>query len=239
MFRECGGSGPSSFGVQWIIHRKARLLGLLGASLLMLGGLAIRDRGEFLARCVGNNNAVSACWCTFNALPELPDQYRVVAVSWAHDSSITYAGSVMTLAVSEVASAWRTQLRPLPDWSSKRKATHSLIWSAATAMGWTAAQQAAPVVAAKVAPWLIMAPATYHVGSRFTRARAAMGRHCGGVVDTFMVRVENARLQLERSSAQVSAAARGTTIDLIEAAATTAVTTGTSVWRGLLSLFGL
>ena len=47
------------------------------------------------------HTAFSACWCTFNALPELAE-IIAQSLSWAHDAGVACAGSVM------MPSAWRT-----------------------------------------------------------------------------------------------------------------------------------
>lgn len=48
------------------------------------------QRLRFVQPCVQNGNSLSACWCTFNALPELPSFYRSVATSWARNDAATY-----------------------------------------------------------------------------------------------------------------------------------------------------
>lgn len=211
------------------------LMGLVAAAVV--SGAVLRERAVFMSRCVTNGNAFTSCWCTFEALPDLPEDYRAVAVSWAHDSHMVYAGNVTMLAAREFMSVWRAQLRSLSNYRSKREAARSYVRSGAVAMGWAAATTAAPAVAAKLTPWLVIAPATYKFGSNVTRARAAMGRHCGGV-DTFFVRLDDARSKFERASRELAAASGTVVLNTIEATAETAATASISMWRKLLARLG-
>jgi hypothetical protein len=76
-----------------------------------------RERVTFVERCLRNGNQLTGCWCTFNALQELPENYRVLATSWAHDGGVTYASQLLTLAAWEVRSHCDTDAAQcLEDW---------------------------------------------------------------------------------------------------------------------------
>ena len=78
---------------------------------------ACRERVTFVERCLRNGNQLTGCWCTFNALQELPENYRVLATSWAHDGGVTYASQLLTLAAWEVRSHCDTDAAQcLEDW---------------------------------------------------------------------------------------------------------------------------
>jgi cytochrome c len=92
------------------------------------------------------------------------------------------------------------------------------------------------LVAAKVTPWLVTAPIVYQVGSNFARARAVMGPRCGGRFDTFMVRVDQTRQQLEQTSTRVSEASLDAMVDAVDFVSDTVVTASGRAWRRLQRL---
>lgn len=57
------------------------LAAILGVSVAAYGV----EKGEFVSKCMMNGRDYKPCACTYNALPDLPDAYADLAVSWAHD----------------------------------------------------------------------------------------------------------------------------------------------------------
>ena len=64
-----------------------------------------------------------------------------------------------------------------------------------------------------------------------------MGRHCGGTIDTFMVRVDRARQELEQASRRVTAATLDAILEGIEGFPDVIANTGGWTWRRLKSIF--
>jgi hypothetical protein len=199
---------------------------------------ACRERVTFVERCLRNGNQLPGCWCTFNALPDLPASYRTLATSWAHDGGVTYASQLLTLAAWEVLTATtaRTQLNV---WRTG-KAETARVWltGAAAKMGWKAARTAAPIAAAKLGPWIVAAPIIYDVGSQLLKARSVMGRHCGGTVDTFVMRVEQARLELERIAQQASTSTLEAILEGARKMPGVVVAGGGWTWKQIRSMIG-
>ena len=73
--------------------RRAALLAVAAMCVLVAAGLAAvrREQIAFSATCWSNGNALPACVCVYNALDDLPGNYRDLAVSWAHDSGTAFA----------------------------------------------------------------------------------------------------------------------------------------------------
>jgi hypothetical protein len=199
---------------------------------------ACRERVAFVERCLRNGNQLAGCWCTFNALPDLPANYRTLATSWAHDGGVTYASQLLTLAASEVLTATtaRTQLNV---WrTGKAETARAWLTGAASKMGWRAARTAAPIAAAKLGPWIVAAPIVYDVGSQLLKARSVMGRHCGGTVDTFVMRVEAARLELEQIAQQASTSTLEAILEGARKMPSVVVAGGGWTWKQIRSMIG-
>ena len=199
---------------------------------------ACRERVTFVERCLRNGNQLTGCWCTFNALPELPANYRTLATSWAHDGGVSYASQLLTLAAWEVlaATATRTQLNV---WKTGKAETARLwLTGAASKMGWRAARTAAPIAASKLGPWIVAAPIVYDVGSQLLKARSVMGRHCGGTIDTFVMRVEEARLELERIAQQASTSTLEAILEGARKMPSVVVAGGGWTWKQIRSMIG-
>lgn len=78
-----------------IIFLTVAVLGLFGVSLAAYGV----EKSEFVSKCMWNGRDYKPCACTYNALPDLPDAYADLAVSWAHDPPSAYRISyIKTLA---------------------------------------------------------------------------------------------------------------------------------------------
>ena len=204
----------------------------------MVAAYACRERVTFVERCLRNGNQLAGCWCTFNALPELPANYRTLATSWAHDGGVTYASQLLTLAVWEVLAATtaRTQLNV---WK-RGKAETARVWltGAAAKMSWKAARTAAPIAATKLGPWIVAAPIVYDVGSQLLKARSVMGRHCGGAIDTFVMRVEEARVELERIAQQASTSTLETILEGARKMPSAVMMAGGWTWKHVRSMLG-
>ncbi len=153
-----------------------------------------RERIWFVGKCWGNGNPVSECSCTFSALGELPENYRGLAVSWAHDTGTAYAGAVMYLVAAE---APRVTLGKKLNTNEPRKTVQAWVWNVVRAIGWAPLRKAAPAVAANLAPAAAVVPVAYDAGTEFTKARSALDRHCRGG-STFMTQVNETRDAAEK-----------------------------------------
>src|SRR5262249_46279494 len=66
------------------------IIGLLGISALY------PDRMLFVGPCSWNGSKPAVCWSTQSALPDLPSDYRKLAISWSLQSSDKFAEEVTT-----------------------------------------------------------------------------------------------------------------------------------------------
>jgi|GEM_PF-4024453 len=72
---------------------------LLGISLTAYGV----EKSQFVTKCMINGRHYKPCACTYDALPELPDAYADLAVSWAHEPPADYRMAyIKTLAMQLV-----------------------------------------------------------------------------------------------------------------------------------------
>jgi hypothetical protein len=66
-----------------------------------------------------------------------------------------------------------------------------------------------------------------------------MGRHCGGKLDTFMVRVDGTRQEMERVASTMTTASIDATLGTVEVVSDTVATASGWTWRHLKSWLGL
>ena len=199
--------------------------------------LARREQIAFTAKCWGNGNQLPVCACVYNALAELPGNYRALAVSWAHDSGTAYAAGVMQLVAAE---AWRVvaaRIEHVPSIGDKRDAIRSWVWRTADAMGWIALREAAPSVAAYLSSAATMLPVIDDAFAEFARAQAVVGRHCGRE-RTYLVRVYEARTAAGAKLEALTAVALDVAADAAQAGKASAergATTTVRVWTWVRS----
>lgn len=176
------------------IRTKIGLIAILTITLaIILLAWLQRERIAFVGKCWGNGNNFGACHCTYNALPELPDNYRDLAVSWAHTSGTAYAAGVAYLVAAETWRVGAKQLRQTADISDKGKILRRGMRMIAEKIGWLALQQMAPAAASVLGPVAAAAPLVSDAVNELATAQRVLGRHCG-TGETFIVRL-NERIQ--------------------------------------------
>jgi hypothetical protein len=212
------------------------------ALIVVLSGLALlrREQIAFAARCWGNGNALPSCVCVYNALDELPGNYRALAVSWAHDSGTAYAAGVMRLIAAE---AWRVsaaRIERLVSIGDRKEAISTWVWKTADAVGWMALKQAAPTVAAGLAPVVAALPIIDDAAGEYNKAEAAIARHCWAP-KTFVGRIYDTRLaaaeRLEALTTVTLEVAKDAAKSTGKATAETGATTTVRVWTWVRSWF--
>lgn len=186
-----------------------------------------RERISFVGKCWGNSNQISECLCTFNALEELPDNYRRLAISWAHDTRTAYAANVMYLIAAEARRAAVSRIKNTWDTSDTKKTIQAWVWRVASVIGWVALREAAPTVAANLAPATAVLPVVYDAGAEFVRARSILDQHCQNG-ETFIVQVNKTREAAESAAAEL---ASGTMDIVVEAGSSTVRTSTTAAQR--------
>ena len=116
-----------------VVSSLVLIVGLAGAGV---AAYAQRDRLVFVERCLRNGNSFSGCRCTFNALPELPPNYRTLATSWAHDGAVTYASKLLTITAWEVLGATTARAQLIARRSGKTEIARAWLTGATSKMGW-------------------------------------------------------------------------------------------------------
>jgi hypothetical protein len=195
-----------------------------------------REKIAFTAKCWSNGNGLSACACVYEALSELPLNYRNLAASWAHDSGTAYAAGVMRLVAAE---SWRVasaQIERLAAIADRREAIRAWVWKTADVVGWMALREAAPTVAAGLAPVAAALPVVDDALGEIARASAVMDRHCG-TGRTFLVQVYETRKAAEEKLAALAALTLEAASAAGQATATSSAATTAWTWNWLRSWF--
>jgi hypothetical protein len=209
---------------------------------ILLAGLAAmrREQIAFTSRCWGNGNALSACVCVYNALNELPSNYRSLAVSWAHDAGTDFAAGVMRLVAAETWRVTSARIERLVSVGDRKEAIRTWIWNTADTIGWMALKQAAPAVAAGLAPIVAALPIVDDAAGEYNKAEAVIARHCWAP-KTFVARIYDTRLAAADMLEALTAATIEVATDAAKAAgkatAETGATTTVRVWRWVRSWF--
>jgi hypothetical protein len=159
---------------------KRTVLLAVAALAVVIAGLAVirREQIAFTARCWGNGNALPACACVYNALGELPGNYRDLAVSWAHDRGTAFAAGVMKLVAAETWRVTSVRLERLVSIRDRKEAIQTWIWKTADTVGWMALKEVAPTVAAGLAPLVATLPYLDDAVGELAKADTTIGRHC-------------------------------------------------------------
>jgi hypothetical protein len=218
-------------------NRKIVLL-LVAAGCIPAVALAAaqRERIAFTAKCWSNGNGLPSCVCTYNALVDLPANYRSLAMSWAHDSGTAYATGVMQLIAAETWRVGSVRFERLANFRDREEAIRTWVWRTADAIGWAALKHAAPEVAGKLAPVAAVLPLVDDALGEFAKAQDVLGRHCG-TGKTFLVRVyETRRVATEKLEALTAATVEATKGAGIATAETTAGLSA-RLWGWAKSLF--
>jgi hypothetical protein len=214
----------------------------VAATGLLVGGLAAarREQIAFAARCWGNGNALHACVCVYNALDDLPGNYRALAVSWAHDSGTAYAAGVMRLVAAETWRVSAARIERLVSIGDRKEAISTWVWKTADALGWMALKEAAPTVAAGLAPIVAALPIIDDAAGEYNRAEATIARHCWAP-KTFVGKIYDTRLaaaeKLEALTAVTLAVAKDAAKAASKATSETSATTTVRVWTWVRSWF--
>jgi hypothetical protein len=214
----------------------------VGVLSTLLAGLAAlrREQITFTARCWGNGNALPACACVYHALDDLPDNYRALAVSWAHEKGTAFAAGVMRLVVAETWRVTSARLEGLVSIGDRKQAIETWIWKTADAIGWMALKEVAPTVASGLAPVIASLPFVDDVVGELAKADIAIGRHCA-TRPTFLTRIyqtrEAAADRLEALTSVTLEAAKATGGTVGRSTTTTTVAMTVRVWTWVRSWF--
>ena len=211
---------------------------LAAAAFILVAGLAVvrREQIAFSARCWGNGNALPACVCVYTALDDLPGNYRDLAVAWAHDSGIAYAAGVMRLVAAETWRVSAARIERLVSIGDRKEAITAWIWKTADAIGWMALKQAAPTVAAGLAPIVAALPIVDDAVAELTKANEVIRQHCR-TRKTFLDRFKETR----QAAADKLEALTAVTLEVAKATGKTTAETGATttvrVWSWVRSWF--
>jgi hypothetical protein len=222
--------------------RRTALLAIVAMCVLVAAGLAAvrREQVAFAARCWNNGNLLPSCVCVYNALDDLPGNYRNLAVSWAHDSGTAFAAGVMRLVAAETWRVTAARLERLVSIGDRQDAIRTWIWKTADTIGWVALKQVAPTVAAGLAPLVAVLPIVDDAAGEFAKADKAIGRHCWSR-PTFLARIYDTRTaaaaRLEALTAVALEVAKGAAQTAGKASAETGATTTVRVWTWVRSWF--
>jgi hypothetical protein len=214
----------------------------VGVLTTLLAGMAAlrREQITFTARCWGNGNALPACACVYNALDDLPGNYRALAVSWAHEKGTAFAAGVMRLVAAETWRVTSARLERLVSIGDRKQAIETWIWKTADAIGWMALKEVAPTVASGLAPVIASLPFVDDVVGELARADIAIGRHCS-TQPTFLTRIyqtrEAAADRLEALTSVTLEAAKATGGTVGKSTTATTVATTVRVWTWVRSWF--
>jgi hypothetical protein len=221
---------------------KRTVLLTIAALSVVVAGLAVvrREHIAFTARCWGNGNALRACACVYNALGELPGNYRDLAVSWAHDRGTAFAAGVMKLVAAETWRVTSARLERLVSIGDRKEAIQTWIWKTADTVGWMALKEVAPTVAAGLAPLVATLPYLDDAVGELAKADTAIGRHCWRQ-PSFLTRI----YQTREAAADKLEALTAVTIEVAKAAGDaagrttteTGVITTVRVWTWVRSWF--
>jgi hypothetical protein len=199
-----------------------------------------REQITFTARCWGNGNALPACACVYNALDDLPGNYRALAVSWAHEKGTAFAAGVMRLVAAETWRVTSARIERLVSIGDRKQAIETWIWKTADAIGWMALKEVAPTVASGLAPVIASLPFVDDVVGELARADIAIGRHCS-TQPTFLTRIyqtrEAAADRLEALTSVTLEAAKATGGTVGKSTTATTVATTVRVWTWVRSWF--
>jgi hypothetical protein len=217
-------------------NKVALLLVAAACILVLVLGIVRRDQVVFAAKCWSNGNRLPACVCTYNALPELPTNYRGLAASWAHDAGSAYAAGVMQLVAAETWRVSSAKIARLVNIGDRRQAIRAWVWRIADATGWAALQQAAPAVASYLAPVAAVLPLVDDAIGEFSRAQEVLGRHCG-TGKTFLVQVYETRKAAAEKLEALAALTMETAKDAGVATAETSANMAVRLWGWARSWF--
>lgn len=217
---------------------KRTVLLTVAALGIFVAGLAVvrREQIAFSARCWGNANALPTCVCVYNALDDLPRNYRDLAVAWAHDSGTAYAAGVMRLVAAETWRVSAARIERLVSIGDRKEAITAWVWKTADAIGWMALEQAAPTVAAGLAPIVAALPIVDDAVGELTKANEVITRHCW-TRKTFLERFK----EIRQAAADKLEALTAVTLEVAMAAGKTTAETGATttvrVWSWVRSWF--
>lgn len=175
---------------------------LLRAKILLPAGLLIcvagaalagleRERLVFVGKCWSNNNPLAKCNCTFNALPELSENYRDHAVSWAHNSGVSYGAGQIYLVWKEAVRIGSEKVPQTSDFNDWKKMIRSGLRWVAQSIGLEALRQAAPSIEPTVAAVAIALPLVDNAVEKLADAHRVYDRHCG-TGETLIVQISDA-----------------------------------------------
>jgi hypothetical protein len=231
---------PTRQAVKRATPAEGRKVALLLAAAACLGvaaaGIARREQVAFAARCWANGNRLPACVCTYNALAELPANYRALAVSWAHDSGTAYAAGVMQLAITETWRVGSARIARMGSAAEREQGIRSWVWRTGEAIGWTALQQAAPAVAAYAAPVAAALPFVDDALGEFANAQEVLDRHCG-TGKTFLVRIYETRKAAAEKLEALATQTTGVALETGRATAEAGANLAARMWHWTKSWF--
>jgi hypothetical protein len=195
------------------------------------------ERVSFVAKCWKNGNGLVACNCTFNALGDLPANYRDLATTWAHEGGMAFAGGVMRLIGAEtlrIGSAHIGQLTDFKDREGREKAIRVWMQRVAKHIGWKALRNVAPTVAPAIASADVALPIVVDAVEEAAKAQRIMGRHCG-TEKSFIVRVSETRAAAMQMVDALSTRAIETAVDAGSAAVESGGNAMSRSWKWMKS----
>jgi hypothetical protein len=221
--------------------RRTTLVAVAAAGILLAGLAAVRrEQIAFAARCWNNGNTLSVCVCVYNALDELPANYRGLAVSWAHEAGTDFAAGVMRLVAAETWRVTSARIERLVNIGDRKEAISTWIWKTADAVGWMALKEAAPTVATGLAPIVAALPIIDDAVGEYSKAESAIGRHCRAP-KTFLGKVYDTRLAAADKLDTLTAATIEVTTEAARSAGKatteTGATTTVRMWTWVRSWF--
>jgi hypothetical protein len=160
-----------------------------------------RDRLAFVGKCWHNGNPFAECSCTYSALAKLPENYRDLAMSWAHDNRATYAVNIMYLIVAEARRAAGNKAKAMWD-IGDAKTIQAWVSMVGAAVQWGGSHGDVTTAATRLAVEHGL-PIVYGASAEFLNARGTLDEHCGRG-DTWIVQVNKARVEAEKIAASLS-----------------------------------
>jgi hypothetical protein len=214
---------------------------LLPAGLLVcVGGGTLagvqHERIAFVAKCWGNANPVAQCNCTFDALPELPNNYRDHAVSWAHDSGMTHAGRHLYLVWKEAVRIGGEKVAQTADLGDGKTAIGSGLGWVARVIGLEALKEVAPGLEPTAAAIAVALPLVDNAVEELAAAQRVYDRHCG-TGSTLIVRLSDASRGVKRLAQALPGQSMDAATRAGAAAAEAARSATGRLWRWVKSWF--
>lgn len=152
------------------------VLGFVGAALAGIQHARI----AFIHECWSNGKPLAQCNCTFNALSELPENYRDHAIAWAHHSGLRYWMADGPFLIGK--EAWRIvreKVTKASDFTDTNTMLRSGVRWIIQAIALEALKEVAPNVEPTAAVMVVVLPAAWNAVEERAAAERVYVRHCG------------------------------------------------------------